>query len=90
MLPLSYINQRVVQHKTLSDKNIGYFITDVGDFQNQNQVYLLSEKSTIKGHKIIMSINNENITPLSVYFSSRYFLEATWKNDRRQFEVPKD
>ena len=90
VLPLSYINQRVVQHKTLSDKNIGYFITDVGDFQNQNQVYLLSEKNTIKGHKIIISINTENIIPLSVYFSSRYFLEATWKNDRRQFEIPKD
>ena len=90
VLPLSYINQRVVQHKTLSDKNIGYFITDVGDFQNQNQVYLLSEKNTIKGHKIIISINTENIIPLSVYFSSRYFLEATWKNDRRQFEVPRD
>jgi len=57
------------------------------DFQNQNLVHIQNETND-KWHSIY--IDNNNITQSCLFFAIRHCISATWKNDRRQFEVPKD
>lgn len=89
-LPETHINKWIVQFKNNEINKIGTLITDVGDFQNQNQVYLFNDNKPIKGHKIIIPILKTNLIASCTYFSVRHCINATWKNDRKQFEIPKD
>ena len=57
------------------------------DFQNQNLVHIQNETND-KWHSIY--IDNNNITQSCLFFAIRHCISATWKNDRRQFEVPKN
>ena len=85
------LNAREEINKFTDEINkIGTLITDVGDFQNQNQVYLFNDNKPIKGHKIIIPILKTNLIASCTYFSVRHCINATWKNDRKQFEIPKD
>lgn len=90
VLPKTYINEWVVRARNNENKSIGTFVTDVGDFQNQNQLYICDPNQIIKGHKIIIPVLGNNLIFLCVYFAVRYYTEAIWKNDRRQFETPND
>lgn len=82
------INQWITKYRTNNTKNsIGTLVTDVGDFQNQTQVYI-SDISEIKGHKILLSVCKQNIFPIITYFAVRHCIEADWLNDRDQFLHP--
>lgn len=87
----NYINRWIVKYKT---KNLdcfnGALITDAGDFQSQNQVYLCNNADKVKGHKIKISTNVENLLIICTYLAVRHAIEATWLNDRDQFLYPKD
>lgn len=69
-------------------KNIGYLMADAPDFQNNNYVALQNNKGN--RHGIFISLSSNNIKHISIYFSVRHCIEATWLNDRDQFLYPND
>ncbi len=85
-----FINKWIVRYKNRDFNKICTLVTDVGDFQNQNQVYLFNSPESVKGHKVIIDVNLKNIIPICVYYSVRHCIKATWLNDRDQFLFPND
>jgi hypothetical protein len=86
-----FINKWIVKYKNKKEENkIGVLITDVGDFQNQNQVFILNNKEKVKGHKIILPIVQNNLVQICIYFAIRKVIPANWLNDRDQFLYPND
>ena len=90
ILPETYINDWIVKTRNNKKNSLGTFVTDVGDFQNQNQLYICNPNEKISGHKIVIPIIKEIIISICTYFAVRHCQEATWKNDRRQYEIPTD
>ena len=90
ILPETYINDWIVKTRNNKKNSLGTFVTDVGDFQNQNQLYICNPNEKISGHKIVIPIIKEIIISICTYFAVRHCKEATWKNDRRQYEIPTD
>ncbi len=86
----NFINRWIVKYKNKLNDKISTLVTDVGDFQNQNQVYIFNNPKPVKGHKIIIDINLINIIPICLYFSVRHCIPANWLNDRDQFLYPND
>jgi hypothetical protein len=86
-----FINKWIVKYKNKQEVNpFGLLVTDVGDFQNQTQVFITHPSDTIKGHKILIPIVVNNLIPASVYFAVRKVIPADWLNDRDQFLYPRD
>ncbi|WP_314199646.1 hypothetical protein [Capnocytophaga sputigena] len=85
ILPLSYIGKWI--KKGDEKKSIGMMNTGRNDFQNQNLVHIQNETND-KGHSIYIDINN--LIQSSLFFAVRWVINATWKNDRKQFEIPDD
>ena len=85
-----FINKWIVKYRNKENNKISTLVTDVGDFQNQNQVYIFNNSEPVKGHKIIIDVTLKNIIPICVYYSVRHCIEATWLNDRDQFLFPND
>ncbi|CRF46597.1 nucleoside 5-triphosphatase RdgB (dHAPTP, dITP,XTP-specific) [Helicobacter heilmannii] len=56
------------------------------DMQYNNQVAILSKPQA----RYCYTITQANLIPLSVYFSVRHCIKATWINDRDQFYAPLD
>ncbi len=61
------------------------------DFQNNNGVFLTltpsdNDLKQVKGNWV----TKQNIMPMSIYFTVRHCIEATWLNDRDQFLYPND
>ena len=83
ILPLSYIGKWI--KKGDEKKSIGMMNTGRNDFQNQNLVHIQNETND-KGHSIYIDINN--LIQSSLFFAVRWVINATWKNDRKQFEIP--
>ena len=83
------INQWIKMYvdDTLS-KSIGYLPNTAPDFQNQNYLYITTNKGT--RHVYYLSITNNNIFPAIIYFAVRKVIPATWLNDRDQFLYPND
>ncbi|HEC1792502.1 TPA: hypothetical protein R1734_000807 [Campylobacter lari] len=69
-------------------ENIGILMADAPDFQTQNLVALLNQKTN--RHGIFQNINQLNIINTGLYFSVRHAIKATWLNDRDQFLSPND
>ncbi len=87
----TFINRWIVKYRNKKNEGIeSSLITDVGDFQNQSQVYIYNNANDVKGHKIIISLNKENLIPICVYYSVRKAIQATWLNDRDQFLYPNE
>jgi len=85
ILPKSYITKWI--KKGYQKENIGMMNSGRTDFQNQNLVHIQNETND-KGHSIYIDKNNLILT--SLFFAIRWVIEATWKNDRRQYEIPTD
>ena len=85
ILPESYISSWI--KKWNPSIHIWMMNTWRTDFQNQNLVHI-QNKTNDKWHSIY--IDNNNITQSCLFFAIRHCISATWKNDRRQFEVPRD
>jgi hypothetical protein len=84
-----FINKWIVKYKNKkTEKSTGLLITDVGDFQNQNQVFISNNPNSTKGHKIKITIILDNIIPVCIYFAVRRVIPADWLNDRDQFLYP--
>lgn len=59
------------------------------DFQNQKYIYIAT-KIDNDVHDTKVKLSQSNLLPISVYFSVRHCIEATWLNDRDQFLFPND
>jgi hypothetical protein len=81
------INKWFVQFQNKSNNYIGLLSNYPPDFQNQNKVFIQNKNITRSG---AIKINANNLIPISIYFSARLCIEATWLNDRDQFLWPKD
>ncbi len=73
---------------------IGYTGNNGPDFQNNNYC-LISSVKKINGNGVVgnaskYNITSENLLQISIYFSVRHSIEATWLNDRDQFLFPND
>lgn len=70
-------------------ENIGFLRMIGSDFQNNVGVFFTNNLTSndIK-KKIFTLITRNNILPMSIYFSVRHAIAATWINDRDQFLYP--
>jgi hypothetical protein len=86
-LPQS-INKWFVKFQDKSTKEIiGLLSNYPPDFQNQNKVFIQIEEMARSG---AIRIDANNLNEISIYFSVRHSIEATWLNDRDQFLYPND
>ena len=81
------LNKRFVTFRQSSKDNLWIITNYPPDFQNSNKVFI-QNSPTKRSWAIIF--NKENLWPLSIYFTTRHCIEATWLNDRDQFLRPKD
>ena len=85
-----YINKFISIYKASKENNIGFMDGINGnDFQHNNIVYVLNTKEQLPNPRGIW-INKDNLIAVSIYFSVRKSIEATWLNDRDQFLYPND
>jgi len=85
-LPQS-INKWFVKFQSNSKYSIGLLSNYPPDFQNQNKVFI---QNKIMARSGAIRIVSNNLIKLSVYFTVRHCIEATWLNDRDQFLYPND
>jgi hypothetical protein len=82
------INEWLKKSKIETLDSIGFLMADAPDFQNNNYISILNQKTF--RHGIFHSINNTNILEIAVYLSVRHSITATWLNDRDQFLYPNE
>ena len=68
---------------------IGWLVCNGNDFQHQNELCILSEKSN-QTSTFFKPITTLNIIRSCIYLAVRHCIEATWLNDRDQFLFPND
>lgn len=68
---------------------IGTLSTRGNDFQNQNYIYIATQINN-NVHDTKVNIIDNNLIFISIYFTVRHCIEATWLNDRDQFLYPND
>ena len=86
---LKYISDWLEDNsKNISNNFIGHLASVGNDFQNQNIIFIDDvERKRKKGGRHTM-ISIENLMIVSIYFSVRHSIPATWINDRDQFLYP--
>ena len=67
--------------------NIGFISAKGNDFQNTNFVFIINEKSQLP-HPRGTWVTDGNLKEVTIYFSVRHCIAATWLNDRDQFLFP--
>ncbi len=83
-----YINKWISIYKTTNENSIGFMDGINGnDFQHNNIVYILNTKEQLPNPRGIW-INQNNLIPISIYFTVRKCIDANWLNDRDQFLNP--
>ena len=86
-LPQS-INKWIVKfYFKKSEIDVGTLSTRGNDFQNQKYIYIAT-KIDNNVHDTKVKLSQHNLIPISIYFSVRHCIEATWLNDRDQFLYP--
>ena len=82
-----YINKWISSYK-VKENYIGFLAgTNGNDFQQNGIVYILNKKEQMANPRG-MWINQNNLIPISVYYSVRKSIAQTWINDRDQFLIP--
>lgn len=82
-----YINKWISSYK-VKENYIGFLAgTNGNDFQQNGIVYILNKKEQMANPRG-MWINQNNLIPISVYYSVRKSIPQTWINDRDQFLIP--
>jgi hypothetical protein len=77
-------------HSSLSKNHIAHFAARGNDFQNQNAVFIDNVEKSRKGGGLHINVSEYNLIEVSISFSVRHSILATWLNDRDQFLYPKD
>ena len=84
-LPQS-INKWIKKYENKNQNTIGLMVSSAPDFQHNKQLAILSKQQ----ERYCFKINQQNLIPFSVYFSTRLCISANWLNDRDQFLEPND
>jgi len=83
-----FINKWISSFRKETDANAGFLAgTNGNDFQTNRIVYIINCKEQMANPRGIW-INLSNLIPVSIYFSVRKCIKATWLNDRDQFLYP--
>jgi very-short-patch-repair endonuclease len=87
-----YINDWIKPFRASKDDKsvIGKFPFKGNDFQNQNMIAIVNPEAEYNVEAGQFLINSNNLIEVSIYFSVRKCIEATWLNDRDQFLYPND
>jgi hypothetical protein len=76
---------------TFNDPSIAYMVIVGPSMQSNNNTFFTNKVSeSYKKKGMLANISNSNIIQMSIYFSVRHCIEATWLNDRDQFLYPND
>jgi len=87
---LKSINDWLISTRNRYGENkIGFISCKGADFQNTNLIFIINERSQLP-HPRGTWITDKNIIEVSIYYSVRHCIEATWLNDRDQFLYPND
>lgn len=73
-----------------NDILIGHFAARGNDFQNQNAVFIDNLEKQKIGGGLHVTISEKNLILVSISFTIRKVIPATWLNDRDQFLYPND
>jgi hypothetical protein len=77
--------------KNISTNYVGHIASVGNDFQNQRMIFVDNEeKQNWKKGGRHTRITAENLIHVSIYFTVRKVIPATWLNDRVQFLFPND
>ena len=80
------INKWIIKYNEKNIHNIGYLGICGPDFQNNKYLHF----SRLEGirHVNYFNITAKNLIQISIYFSVRHCIKASWLNDRDQFLYP--
>lgn len=70
------------------EKNIGFMSAKGCDFQNQNYIFIINNKSQLP-HPRGTQITDMNLKEIAVYLAVRHSVKKNWLNDRDQFTEPR-
>ncbi|ELM7301447.1 hypothetical protein Q2X88_000617 [Campylobacter upsaliensis] len=83
---LSNFGKKIIENNELL---LGHFTAKGNDFQNQNGVFIENiEKQRAKSGGVHITITPYNLMQISISYSVRHCIKATWINDRDQFLAP--
>ena len=69
------------------ESKIGYMSAKGNDFQNINFLYIVNTKTQLP-HPRGTNITDKNVREISIYYTVRKVIPATWLNDRDQYLYP--
>ncbi|WQX76698.1 hypothetical protein KVM95_06600 [Helicobacter pylori] len=73
---------------TKKDTTLGYLDPGRNSFQHQNLIHISIIDKSKQSHVKYFPIITPTILLVSIFFSVRHCIKATWKNDRDQFYAP--
>ncbi|HQA76133.1 MAG TPA: hypothetical protein PLY32_03340 [Salinivirgaceae bacterium] len=86
------ISEWITLFNKKTESNIGYTGNDGPDYQHNKYLHVSSIQKVNKNGSLNNGtkyfISADNLIPISIYFSVRHCIEATWLNDRDQFLFP--
>lgn len=82
------INDWIIKTRNRSgERNIGFMSAKGCDFQNQNNIFIVNDKSLLP-HPRGTQVTDMNLKEIAVYFAARHSIKKNWLNDRDQFSEP--
>lgn len=84
----NFINEWIISTRNRkTEKNIAYISCKGNDFSNTNYIFIINNKEQLP-HPRGSWVTDKNLIEISIYFSVRHCIPATWLNDRDQFLYP--
>jgi hypothetical protein len=84
------INDWIIKtRKREGEKNIGFMSAKGCDFQNQNYIFIVNDKTQLP-HPRGTQVTDMNLKEIAVYLAVRHSVKKNWLNDRDQFTEPFD
>jgi hypothetical protein len=85
-----FINEWIITTRNRpSEKIIGFIACLGNDFQQNNVVFIMNDKSQMAAPRGSW-ITDKNLIEAAIYYSVRHCIEHTWLNNRDQFLYPND
>ena len=86
---VKFLNDWIRPYQKETDEKLGYLVCNGNDFQHQNEIIVLSNKSN-ETSTFFKPVTVDNLVMSCIYLSVRRVIPADWLNDRDQFLYPND